>query len=267
VVELPDGVTLELIEIPKGPFLMGSSDDDPDANQNEKPQHERTLPAYWIGKTPITNAQFRPFVKDDGYTNRHYWSNAGWQWRTRNKRTQPYYWNDMKWNDNAQPVIGITWYEAMAYCRWLSARTGDYYCLPSEAEWEKAARGTDGRIYPWGNQTPDRRLATFNRNKNNADGRTTRVFSHPTGASFYGVLDMAGNVCEWTCSEFRDYPYERNDGREDTSNPKGKYFTLRGGAWHEKATSIRCSSRGYGSPESRYNDRGFRIIRSDRSSD
>jgi formylglycine-generating enzyme required for sulfatase activity len=238
-VKLPGGAALELIEIPEGPFLMGSSRDDPDAIDDEKPQHRLHLPTYWIGKTPVTNAQFRPFVKGDGYTNRAYWSDAGWQWRTIEKRTQPYYWNDKKWNGAAQPVVGITWYEAAAYCRWLSAQTGDNYCLPSEAEWEKAARGTDGRSYPWGNEAPDKSQANFDR----AVGRTTPVGSYPAGASPYGVLDMAGNVWEWTRSEYRDYPYDPDDGREEGSKPAGNRFTLRGGSWRHDRIYVRCAAR------------------------
>jgi formylglycine-generating enzyme required for sulfatase activity len=253
----------DMVEIPEGPFLMGSSDDDPDAADDEKPQHQLYLPTYSIGKTPVTNAQFRPFVEGDGYRNRAYWSDAGWKWRRRNKRTQPFYWNDSKWNGDAQPVVGVAWYEAAAYCRWLSAQTGDNYRLPSEAEWEKAARGTDGRIYPWGNQAPDKKRANFAK----AVGHTTPVGSYPAGASPYGVLDMAGNVWEWTRSEFRGYPYNPDDGREDGSDPAGKVFTLRGGSWHTDRTHVRCGSRLGFFPNFRNYYLGFRVLQSLRSSD
>jgi formylglycine-generating enzyme required for sulfatase activity len=239
IVKLPGGATLELIQIPEGVFLMGSSDNDPDADRDEKPQHRLHLPTYYIGKTPVTNAQFRPFLEGDGYTNRAYWSDNGWEWRTKLKRTQPYHWNDKKWNGAAQPVVGVSWYEAAAYCRWLSAQTGDNYCLPSEAEWEKAARGTDGRIYPWGNQAPDKTRANFGK----AVGRTTPVGIYPAGASPYGVLDMAENVWEWTRSEYQDYPYNPDDGREEGSDPAGKVFTLRGGSWYTDRTYVRCAAR------------------------
>jgi formylglycine-generating enzyme required for sulfatase activity len=240
VVQLAPGAALELIEIPEGPFLIGSSrDKDRDARDDEKPQRQLYLPTYWIGKTPVTNAQFRLFVEGDGYSNRAYWSDDGWQWRTEYKRTQPAYWNDKKWNGDTQPVVGVTWYEAMAYCRWLSAQTGDNYCLPSEAEWEKAARGTDGRIYPWGNQAPDKTRANFDE----AVGRTTPVGSYSAGASPYGALDMAGNVWEWTRSEYRDYPYDPDDGREDTSNPSEAQFVIRGGGWGNRSSNLRASNR------------------------
>jgi formylglycine-generating enzyme required for sulfatase activity len=259
-VKLPGGAMLELVEIPEGSFLMGSSDDDPDARRDEKPQHRLHLPTYYIGKTPVTYAQFRPFLESDGYTNRDYWSNDGWQWRTRRKRTRPSHWNNKTRNGNDQPVVAVTWYEAAAYCRWLTAQTGDNYCLPSEAEWEKAACGTDRRIYPWGNQAPDTKRANFDY----AVGRTTPVGSYPAGASPYGVLDMAGNVWEWTRSEFRAYPYDPNDGREDASNPAGKRFTLRGGSLYHERTHIRCAARDWYYPYHENFNYGFRVLLSPR---
>jgi formylglycine-generating enzyme required for sulfatase activity len=175
------------------------------------------------------------------------------------ERTQPYSWNDKQWNGDAQPVVGITWYEAAAYCRWLSVQTGDNYRLPSEAEWEKAARGTDGRIYPWGNQSPDETRANFE------FGHTMPVESYPAGASPYGVLDMAGNVLEWTRSKYRAYPYAPNDGREKGSKPEEKQFTLRGGSWYHNRTYVRCAARYGGYPGSGGDlIRGFRVLLSPR---
>jgi formylglycine-generating enzyme required for sulfatase activity len=241
---------------------MGSRGDW-DARGNEKPQHQLYLPTYYIGKTPVTNAQFRLFVEGDGYTNRAYWSDEGWEWRTSNKCTQPALWNDKQWNGDAQPVVGVSWYEAAAYCRWLRAQTGDNYRLPSEAEWEKAARGTDGRIYPWGNQGPDKTRANFIK----AVGHTTPVGSYPAGASPYGVLDMAGNVWEWTRSIYQKYPYHPDDGREEGNKPEEKQFTLRGGSWVDDRTGVRCGSRIRNDPYFRNIDRGFRVLQSLRSSD
>jgi formylglycine-generating enzyme required for sulfatase activity len=205
----------------------------------------------------VTNAQFRPFVKGDGYTNRAYWSDDGWQWRTEYKRTQPRYWDDKKWNGDAQPVVSVSWYEAAAYCRWLSAQTGDNYRLPSEAEWEKAARGDDGRSYPWGNRAPDETRANFDR----AVGRTTPVGSYPAGASPYGVLDMAGNVWEWTRSKYRDYPYDPDDGREEGSNRSGARFVIRGGGWDYPSDLLRASFRFSLTPDVHGSSIGCRLAR------
>ena len=176
-----------MVAVPVGPFLMGSSSADRQAAYNEKPQHTLTLPDYWIGKTEVTNAQFRPFVEGDGYTNRDYWTAAGWAWRQAENITQPAYWNDAKWNGPDYPVVGMSWFEAVAYCRWLSKQTGIAFRLPSEAEWEKAARGSDGLIYPWGNTWDVKRTS-------NAGFTPVAVGTYPTGASPYGALDMAGNA-------------------------------------------------------------------------
>jgi formylglycine-generating enzyme required for sulfatase activity len=247
--EIAPGVTMEFVQVPAGPFLMGSSEDDPDADDDEFPRHELTLPTYYIGRTEVTNAQFRPFVEGDGYTNPDYWSDDGWAWRERNNRTQPGLWDDEEWNGDEQPVNGISWYEAMAYAAWLSAQTGEDYRLPTEAEWEKAACGTGDRIYPWGNEPPDAERANFGRNV----GPTVPVGSYPAGASPYGALDMAGNVWEWTRSVYQDYPYDPNDGREDTSSPAEERFTLRGGGYSSSETYVRCAARGRTYP----NDVGF----------
>jgi formylglycine-generating enzyme required for sulfatase activity len=247
----------ELVEVPAGPFLMGSSDADSAGNDDETPQHELTLPTYWIGKTEVTNAQFRPFVEGDGYTNAAYWTEEGWQWREENARTQPAYWDDAKWNSDQQPVVGVSWYEAMAYCRWLSAQTGQNFVLPSEAEWEKAARGTDGRVYPWGNDWDTARA-----NSNEAsDDATTPVGQYPDGASPYGTLDMAGNVWEWTRSEYKPYPYNPDDGRESGRDPAQKLFTIRGGSWFNRPIYLRAANRSFNAPDYHVQVVGFRLAR------
>jgi formylglycine-generating enzyme required for sulfatase activity len=200
------------------------------------------LPTYYIGRTEVTNAQYRPFVEGDGYTNPAYWSDDGWAWREDRNRTQPSFWDDDRWNGDEQPVNGVTWYESMAYARWLSAQTGDDYRLPTEAEWEKAARGPEGLRYPWGNQAPDDERANFGTSFTDG-GRTVPVGRYPAGASPYGALDMAGNVLEWTRSVYQDYPYNPDDGREDISNPSGKRFTIRGGGYASSETNVRCAAR------------------------
>jgi formylglycine-generating enzyme required for sulfatase activity len=238
VVEIAPGVTMEFVEVPAGPFLMGSSDD-PNARDDEKPQHCLELPTYWIGKTPVTNAQFRPFVESDGYRNQYYWLDDGWRWREQKNRTQPPCWNQKRWNGADYPVVDVTWYESMAYCRWLSVQTRNEIRLPTEAEWEKAARGSDGLIWPWGNRWEVGRC-------NSSEDRkrcTTPVNYYLNGASPYGALDIAGNVWEWTCSKGDDYPYNPNDGREDLRDPAKKFFILRSGSWADDRTLVRCTTR------------------------
>jgi len=251
------GLDLDMVEVPTGPFLMGSSIADPQAQSDEQPQHTLTLPTYWIGKTGVTNAQFRAFVAGDGYTNETYWDTAGWQWRTEKNRTQPTHWNNADFNSSNQPVVGISWYEAMAYTRWLSAQTGQIFSLPTEAEWEKAARGTDGRIYPWGN--------TWEAGRANSSeariGKTTLVSQYPGGSSPYGVLDMVGNVWEWTRSIYTRYPYEPTDGREDLSTSTGKCFSIRGGSWFLNAPNLRIALHDFVMPAIGDRNIGLRLTR------
>lgn len=247
----------ELVKVPAGPFLMGSSDTDTQADDDEKPQHSLELPDYWIGKTEVTNAQFRPFVEGDGYTNQEYWTEAGWQWREENNIVKPEYWDDSNWNSDTQPVVGVSWFEAVAYCRWLSKQTGHEFRLPSEAEWEKAARGPDGLIWPWGNAWDAAKL-----NSGQPEGKTTPVGQYPDGASPYGALDMAGNAWEWTATKWlKKYPYQLEDEwlggyLEDGGGSR----VFRGGAWYSEQKLVRGACRYlYANPRFRYYGQGLRV--------
>ncbi len=255
-VETLEGVLgLPVVWVPPGPFLMGRSDADKQAQDREKPQHQVTLPGYWIGRYPVTNAQFARFIEGGGYRNRSYWTEAGWERRESQGWTQPRYWNDGKYNDPAQPVVSVSWYEAVAYCRWLSERSGLPVALPSEAQWEKAARGTDGCIYPWGDQEPTDKLCNSGQNV----GRTTPVGEYsPAGDSPYGCADMAGNVWEWTSSLFNPYPYDPEDGREDPDSTGTR--VLRGGAFVDSNVVVRCSARYNYYPYDHYRNYGFRVV-------
>ncbi|MCG8350186.1 MAG: formylglycine-generating enzyme family protein [Chloroflexales bacterium] len=255
----PTRHAIELIHIPAGPFLMGSSAADPMANSDEKPQYRLELPDYWIGKTPVTNAQFRPFVEGDGYRNRAYWTEAGWIWREKEQIGKPLYWDDTKLNGADYPMVGISWFEAVAYCRWLSAQTGQEFRLPSEAEWEKAARGPDGLIWPWGNTWED---GLYNITKDNfsAFGRTTPVGQYPDGASPYGVLDMAGNVWEWCATKYRKgYPYVLEDEWSAAYLEQDTGRMLRGGAFWGDQKYVRGAYRYDYYPRDRHYYVGLRV--------
>jgi formylglycine-generating enzyme required for sulfatase activity len=163
------------------------------------------------------------------------------------------------------PVRYVTWRDALAYCRWLSERTGLPVTLPSEAEWEKAARGTDGRIYPWGDEDPTADLCNFADNV----GNTSPVGNYsPMGDSPYGCADAAGNVWEWTRSLWgKDlfepdfgYPYNSEDGREDLEAGDDIHRVLRGGAFSRNTRAVRCASRFGGPPRYRYSYGGFRVV-------
>jgi formylglycine-generating enzyme required for sulfatase activity len=247
----------ELVKIPAGRFLMGSSDADPQSASDEKPQHTLELPDYWIGKTPITNAQFRFFVDGDGYRNQTYWTNTGWQWRESEKVMKPAYWDNTTWNGADYPVVGVSWFEAVAYCCWLSAKTGYIFLLPTEAEWEKAARGPQGLIWPWGNTWAAGRC-------NSAEasiGKTTPVEHYPSGASPYGALDMAGNVWEWCTTQVgKRYPYQLEDEWQAKYLATNQNPIFRGGAYYSEQNYVRgayrISSR---NPRNRYDNRGLRV--------
>jgi len=239
----------EMILIPAGKFLMGSDPArDKDTEDEELPQHTLYLPDYYIAKTPVTHAQYVAFVDATDYDLSKLWT------RGKPLRGQGDY-----------PVVNVSLRDAVAYCRWLTGATGKAYRLPTEAEWEKAARGTDGRIYPWGNQPPDVGRCNFGNNV----GRITPVGQYsPRGDSPYGCADMAGNVWEWTQSpwgkhpakpDFK-YPYDPKDGRENLEASRDVCRVLRGGAFYNGDGSVRCACRYRDGPSGRFRGRGFRVV-------
>jgi formylglycine-generating enzyme required for sulfatase activity len=269
----------QMVAIPAGKFLMGASDSELkeiaklDKNKNyqeaikrEIPQHEVTLPAYAIGRYPVTNAEFKRFIDDGGYKTQDYWTEVGWKQKESENWTKPRYWDDAQWNDPAQPVVDVSWYEAYAYCQWLARKSGKPYRLPTEAEWEYAARGKEGSRYPWGNQWDKARC----NNTENRSDRTTPVgqFS-PQGDSSFGVGDLVGQVWEWCSTKYGGtdaqpkfkYPYDAGDGREDLTGDDTRIF--RGGSWsHDPAAAYcRCGYRYWSDPWLGNLSRGFRCAR------
>jgi formylglycine-generating enzyme required for sulfatase activity len=265
----------QMVTIPAGAFLMGTPESEVSEIEKlgleckyierEVPQHEVTLAAYAIGRYPVTNAEFARFIEDGGYRTRDYWTEAGWKQKESEGWKQPRYWEDDQWNDPSQPVVGVSWYEAAAYCNWLAARTGKPYRLPTEAEWEKAARGSDGRRYPWGNQWDPGRC----NNKESGPGRTTPVGAYSGGDSPYGVGELAGQVWEWCSSKYGGvearpkfgYLYRSGDGREELEGDDTRI--LRGGSWYSDspAAVCRCGYRVGGDPWYGNYNWGFRCAR------
>jgi sulfatase modifying factor 1 len=220
IVERREPVEPELILIPAGKFLMGSDPKkDKFSNKDEWPRHTLFLPNYYLAKTQVTNAQYAAFVSATDYKRPGHWKG----------------WKPPKGKDD-HPVVYVTWYDAVAYCNWLAQVTGKAYRLPSEAEWEKGARGTDGWIYPWGNQWDLKRCNS----REDGPGDTTPVGAYPEGTSPYGLQDMAGNVWEWCRSLYKPYPYNAKDGREDTETEGLR--VVRGGAFYVESY-IRCAYR------------------------
>jgi len=244
------GLDFPFVYVPAGPFQMGSNDD-----SDAQPIHTVSVEAFWLGKTPVTNAQFRPFVESGGYTNQAVWATAGWQWRSRRKIRLPRHWSDPQWNTPQQPVIGVSWYEATAYTTWLAQVTGQIMRLPTEAEWEKAARGVDGRVYPWGNTDPDKSRCNFAIQ----EGKTTLVGNYPAGASPYGALDMAGNVWEWIGTQWLDNYV--NYATIVCQEKEGSGLrSLRGGSWGHPARNLRAANRRKYEPDHQSYHVGFRVV-------
>lgn len=206
------------------------------------------VPAFAIAKYPITNTQYAKFVEAGGYTVREYWTDAGWQWREQDKLSEPESWRDAKWNGADYPVVGVSWYEALAFCRWLCSVTGERVLLPTEQQWQRAAQGNDGRTYPWGTQFAKARCNTFE----SGIGRSTPVTRYPQGASPYVVMDMSGNVWEWCLTQWKNGSLvEEGD----------EWRILRGGSWYVTQGIARAVVRLDLHPGSRLNYLGFRVVR------
>ena len=232
------GFEPEMILIPAGEFLMGSDPKkDRYAQEGEQPQHTLYLPDYYLAKTPVTNTHYAAFVQATDHRKPETW-----------KRGIP------PSDKGDHPVGYVSWRDAVAYCRWLSETTGKTYTVPSAAEWEKGARGSDGRIYPWGSAWDLERCNSEEGGKRD----TTPVGAYPDGVSPYGLLDMAGNVWEWTRSLYGSYPYVPDDGREDLQ--AGEDRVLRGGPFPYGSRILRSACRFMLNPNLWLREAGFRVI-------
>jgi formylglycine-generating enzyme required for sulfatase activity len=241
---------MTLVYISAGEFIQGA-DDDLAARDDEFPQRSVYLDAYWIDQTEVTNAMFAQFLNEEGNQKEH-----GFFWADVLNSSQDVRLQDGTWVVSGDlenhPVREVTWYGAQAYCQWAGRR------LPTEAEWEKAARGTDGRIYPWGDSDPN--CETANYDAGCFLRVTTVVGSWPLSHSPYGVFDMAGNVWEWTADWYQpDYylnaPFENPAGPED-----GTERVIHGGSYfpHDYAGHIRTTNREGYFPTSSGPNLGFR---------
>ena len=236
-----NGVDLvPMATIPAGEFLMGSPEGT--GRADERPQRAVYLDAFLIDQVEVTNERYLAFVKATGH-------------RT---PPNPYGTGPLVSLTGIEhlPVVQTTWYDAKAYCTWAKKR------LPTEAEWEKAARGTDGRLYPWGNAPPTDRRANFDREW--ADEKTLHpVGSLPDGDSPYGVKDMAGNAREWV-SDWYDADYYKDAPPRNPLGPtkQGVVRSIRGGSWHSPASDITTTARGRGGFALQTHGTGFRCARS-----
>ncbi|GAB4452570.1 MAG: hypothetical protein Kow0031_34990 [Anaerolineae bacterium] len=265
--------------IPPGEFVMGG-----EGQYDGKPQHTLKLPyGYLIGQYPLTNAEYAPFIEAGGYRERRWWMDTGWQEKEKRNWSEPSSWRDSRFNRPSQPVVGVSWYEAVAFCRWqteqlavsgqLSAVRDQLLAvsgqavkdvvvrLATEAEWEKAARGTDGRVFPWGDEFDAARVNMgLGEQQVNA---TTPVGLYPGGRSPYGLYDCSGNVWEWCATGFKEYPYEIEDEwcEDYLDRTNVSVRVLRGGSWYVLIEDLaRCAYRGGGTESVRDIYAGFRVV-------
>jgi formylglycine-generating enzyme required for sulfatase activity len=253
-------------QLEAGPFWYGPYD----APAGEQPPElqQETLPyRYQVARYAVTNAEYARFIDAEGYQQPEWWTPNGWTEREQRNWTQPRWWEDERYNAPTQPVVAVSWYEAAAYCRWLTA-TGhaqgwlppaEEIRLPTSLEWERAARHTDQRPYPWGEAEVTDEHANFGKTHN----RGTPVGCFPAGAAVGGALDLVGNVWEWTTTPYQQ-PGQAEVEKDFTS---GAGVTMRGGSWFNDRTAQKCGSRSWGVAFGRDYNRGFRIIRSLRSSE
>ena len=236
-----NGLCMEMLLVPTGSFVMGSCE--PDAAPNEQPVSKTNISAFYLARWPVTNAQYETFDPTH-----------------RNKRAPG--------ADDQHPVVYVSALDAGRFCDWLGARERRKYRLPTEAEWEYAARGTEPRIFPWGNTLErsdlanladvNKKLPWANASINCGYAATSPVGKFPRGASPFGIEDMAGNVWEWCLDGLTNYPSkERTNPRGPIDSPKRIY---RGGSWKARTTSLRVSARSFNVPAFSSNDVGFRVL-------
>ena len=309
----------QMVDVPAGRVLLGSAEDDPNAYDQEKPQHSLDLPAFSVGRWPVTNAEFACFIEAGGYQNEAFWNTdlarcwlkgedvAGGQftawidiwklllttpnWKeqlersgsytpdelknyeyvaglsedelkvdlsrslSEKSRERPQFWDDPERNSPSQPVVGITWFEARAYCAWLSEVAGREYRLPTESEWEAAARGPQGHSYPWGDAWDGDKANTI-------EGRLLKLspvgaYAAAGGVGPCGAEDQCGNVWDWTSSLYSPYPYQI-ETREDPEADGER--VVRGGSWNYNRRIARCAFRYRLSPDFFDNYIGFRVF-------
>jgi formylglycine-generating enzyme required for sulfatase activity len=242
---------IECVRVQPGKFLMGSKEDKLSEADDEKPQHTVELSQeFWIGHSPVTNAQYAGFIQASGS-------------RGKSRR-------DVSGKED-HPVVGVSWNDAQEFCEWMNQThdkelpQGWQFRLPTEAEWEKAARGEYGNEWPWGSEWDPQRCNTSDSSPR--PGHTTPVGKYPLGASPYGAFDMAGNVWEWCADWYDSKEYARRAGGQviDPKGPdSGEMRVMRGGSWSDDRHGARCACRSGSEQTFFFNNLGFRLVVSPR---
>jgi formylglycine-generating enzyme required for sulfatase activity len=272
------GDDAEMVLIPAGEFWMGSTPAEVERakdeckklgiaeatpcetfHERERPRHRVHLDAFYIDRYEVTNALFERFVRATGHRTMAERAGDGWVYQQKDGTWQWQQVSGASWRSPSgagtsapsdHPVVHVTWDDAQAYCRWAGKR------LPTEAEWEKAARGTTERRYPWGEDWEDARA-----NGNMSVKTTARVGSYPNGVSPFGVHDMAGNAMEWVADWFSQDYYQKSPERNPTGPASGERRVLRGGSWLLNPLGVRSASRHDDTPDDRDTFIGFRCAR------
>lgn len=239
------------ISIPSGDYQLGD-----DALATSYPIHTITLPSFEMSLTAISNQQFAEFVRAGGYQNESLWTDSGWRWQSNKQITIPHYWHDKLFNRPEQPIVGISWYSAMAFGQWLSHITNQTWTLPTEAQWEASIRGVSGDGLT----------------KIDAINSAEKGLGYPIAVdkghiASNGLVNMLGNVTEWTLSRWGrnwqsldyPYPYQMGDGREDPSGSHARI--MRGGSWFDPLQHCHPAYRARYLPGSRGSNIGFRLVR------
>jgi formylglycine-generating enzyme required for sulfatase activity len=219
--------------IPAGPFTMGRDG----TGSDEEPSHRVSLDAFYIDRYEVTVADYAKFLEKE-------------------TADHPLSWQEARGGKNQEkPVLGVDWYDAAEYCQWANKR------LPTEAEWEKAARATDGRIYPWGNDPPTAIHANFGQEKATGYSAVAKVGSFEKGQSPYGIYDLAGNVWEWVADRYDEHYYQHSPEHNPRGATTGPLRVVRGGAWNSPPAIIAAANRNANVPSARRSDVGFRCAK------
>lgn len=242
-----------MVFVPPGCFQMGSREDDPEAKPEEQPEHTVCITqGYWLDQYEVTNEEFGKFINAGGYQNEQYWTEEGWTWlqEAPNDASTPHDYGG--YTGTFQPRVGISWYEAQAYAAWRGGR------LPTEAEWEYAARGPSSWIYPWGNDPDDTKA-------NVGTGMIETIGNYEDGASWVGAYDMVGNVWEWVQDWYAAYTNRTNqEAVNDPQGPRfGEYPVIRGGSWFnysDRPNEGRAALRWNKAPHDQLIEVGLRVV-------
>src|SRR5215813_6036960 len=244
-----------MIMVPSGSFIRGTA-----VFPDEGPVSTVYMDSFAMDIFPVTNDQFALFIASGGYDNSTLWSGHGWEYIRRNAIRFPNYWHDPRWNQGDHPVTGICWWEAMAYASFAGKM------LPTEAQWEYACRGTDGRTYPWGNDEPTLVHANYAPGCDPAELKrsSTAIDAYPRNKSYFGCSDMAGNLAEWCLDNASpDYSYDLTHHNPVYITREDDYHIARGGCGLHNETYLRCSSRDNYPATVRDNLIGFRCVVND----